>query len=373
MATALYFPFARCLDEIALKQAVLLYDEVLFVDPVSPQARDALYVHEARAADVDPRITRAWREAATHYERLAAEGIVRTVDARGLVDGARADALVAGGLAADEQASEIFHGRRRWQMLAARVPPSALDGRFAPRPGPDGWFGDQVVELPYWVGSSVALTYALAACHEAGAVPLTDSIAHHGLLLRRLARAGEYEQLPGLRAQPPSPYRRQQIALRVIDELAPAHALRAMSFDELIVYRAHSAQARRELSDWIDELNRKAYSQPWDEDLEHELRAIAAQAAQIAAQPGRWGAAVAAARGTLSPGQMITDALGMVSLPTLAAFVIPHVSLVGALAVGGAVAGKSVLSASAAAIDAFVASQPAEKNAVAYLLGAGRR
>lgn len=373
MATGLYFPFSRCLDQVALKQAVLLYDELLFVDPVSPQARDALYADEARAAHVDPRITAAWIAASQAYELLEQAGIVRTVHS-GVLDGQRADVLVAGGLEADRRVSSLFHGRRRWQMLEARVPPSALDGRFQPRFGrASGWLGDPVVEVPYWVGSSVALTQALELAHVNDASLLTDSTPHHELLLRRLAWAGEADQLPGLHASPRSAYRRQQIALRVVDTLAPAAALATMSFNELLVYRHTSANARADLNAWIDDLDAKAAGQPWDPALEVELKAIAAQAAEIAARPGRWGGAAAASKATLSPGKMITDALGMAGMPALAAFVIPHVSLLGALAIGATVAGKTLMVATASAIDVLVKARPAEQNAVAYLLGAGHR
>jgi hypothetical protein len=115
---ALYFPFSRCLDETALKQAVLLYETLLFVDPVSPQARHALYVDEAGAAGADARITQAWVAAAEHYDLLAREGIVRTVDAAVLQNPQRADTLVANGLAVDldlNGAGVMFRGRRRWQ------------------------------------------------------------------------------------------------------------------------------------------------------------------------------------------------------------------------------------------------------------------
>jgi hypothetical protein len=32
---ALYFPFSRCFSELTLKRAVLLFDELIFVDPIA--------------------------------------------------------------------------------------------------------------------------------------------------------------------------------------------------------------------------------------------------------------------------------------------------------------------------------------------------
>src|SRR4029077_3299641 len=145
------------------------------------------------------------------------------------------------------------------------------------------------------VGSSVNLTYALAIAHETGAVPLTDSDAHHRLLLRRLSTAAASDELPGLHARPPSAYRRRQIEMRIVDELAPASALQDMTFNELLDYRRKTQSERHELNQWIDELADKAYSGPWDSALDTEVDQIAEHARQLAASPGRWGAAVAAA------------------------------------------------------------------------------
>jgi hypothetical protein len=190
---ALYYPYSRCLDETALKRAVLLYDELLFVDPVDPAARSNLYLREAQAAGVDPAVSKQWLAAQSAYDLLQQHQIVRTVDSTVLRDRADADALAAAGLALDieinDSPSVLFDRRRRWQMLEARVPQSALDHKFRPRPGPRSWDGEPVVEVPYAVGASLALTYALAIAHELGVTPFTDQRAHDMLLRQRLRSA----------------------------------------------------------------------------------------------------------------------------------------------------------------------------------------
>src|SRR3954462_12229067 len=98
MSDALYFPFSRCLNQTMLKRAVLLYDHLLFVDPVATAARNELYVREAEASGVDPEVTAQWHSVHENYELLFQHGIARTVDAAALQDPAGADALVAGGL-----------------------------------------------------------------------------------------------------------------------------------------------------------------------------------------------------------------------------------------------------------------------------------
>jgi hypothetical protein len=37
---ALYFPFSRCLSPLTLKRALLLFDEIIFIDPI---AMDIVY------------------------------------------------------------------------------------------------------------------------------------------------------------------------------------------------------------------------------------------------------------------------------------------------------------------------------------------
>jgi hypothetical protein len=58
---ALYFPYSRCLDELTLKQAVLICDPWLFVDPVDSEVRSALYLKEAPNTHADPGISERWR------------------------------------------------------------------------------------------------------------------------------------------------------------------------------------------------------------------------------------------------------------------------------------------------------------------------
>src|SRR4051794_19940220 len=267
MSEALYFPFSRCLDELTLKRAVLLYDRLLFVDPVTPEARDALYLREQHA---DPTITQRWRHAQQHYERLAREGIAKTVTADVINDPEGIDALVADGLHVDIEINRtpgtLFNGRHRWKMLASRVPESMYYGRHQPKPA-EPFAGERIVEVSYAAGSSLSLTHAIAIAHELGATPLTDSKAHHELLLYRMrtsamAAASSGVQLPGMHAPPPGPpdaYLRRQIELRVIDALVPDKQPRGVHLGKLIDYRHKHASARRDLSGWIDKLATEAH------------------------------------------------------------------------------------------------------------------
>jgi len=357
---------------------VLIYDRLLFVDPVDPAARSDLYLREPRRTHTDPRISRRWLAARRHYDLLQAHGVVDTASASVLTDPALADALVAKNLEVDldknRAGATLFRGRRQWQMLAARLPPSALEGRFAPRPAARGWADERVVEVPYAVGASVTLTYALAIAHEIGAVPMTDMEDSHRLLLARLAAAAaDSGDAPALHAHPIDPYLRRQIEVRLVDELAPAPLLAKMDMSEVLDYRQENAQARAELSAWIDRLATQAQSRPWDDGMRVELERIAGHARELAAQPGRWRGALDTARGQMSTDRLAAAAISIAAPSTVTAVVAPHVSLVGALAVGGTAAVTTTSDALKAGVSKLLASRPAEQNAVAYLHRARRR
>src|SRR4051794_16573628 len=121
MPDALYWPYSRCLNDVALKRAVLLYDRLLFVDPVDPVARAELYTREAAASGADPEISQRWRDASASYDLLHQRGVVDTVDQTAVRDPEILDAFVDGGLRLDldtnDAAGLLFARRRGWQML----------------------------------------------------------------------------------------------------------------------------------------------------------------------------------------------------------------------------------------------------------------
>ncbi len=113
--------------------------------------------------------------------------------------------------------------------------------------------------------------------------------------------------------------------------------------------------------------------QPWSPELDAELERIAAQAREIAAQPGRLRGSVAAARRELSPGKLTVAAMAAAGTPTLRSVIAPDVSLLAALAVVGLAAWTAAGPAAGAALDALISRRPPERNAVTYLLNARRR
>jgi hypothetical protein len=67
MLSALYYPFSRCIDSCALKQLLLVFDSVTFLDPVPDEAWRAKLFRDLEVAE-DPRFC-TYR----HLEGLLAE------------------------------------------------------------------------------------------------------------------------------------------------------------------------------------------------------------------------------------------------------------------------------------------------------------
>lgn len=368
MPAALYFPFTRCLHEAALKRAVLLYDELIFIDSVAPDEREALYLREGTtlSRDLNQQLAARWRAAEPHYRLLEEEGLVRFVAPAELFDvDEAAEALVAG-LEVDlelNQCGDLFRGHRPWSILEQRVPAGAK-GPLAPwlrRGWSDKRLGETVIRVPYAVGSSVNLSLALAAAHMLGATPLTDHALQHELLRRRFASAAT-AQGPGLNAPVPSPLTRRLIELRVIEALTPAEALDLLSFERVLDYRREHADARAELTGWVDKLTEGVRERPWDPAFEGELREITEYASEVAARPGRWKHAAGAFKRELSTGAVVAAGTSAV-----VGAVAPGVSKFAAVVLGG-----SAAPAVKAFADGLREARAPEQNAIAYLLNAPR-
>jgi hypothetical protein len=229
VATALYFPFSRCLDDLALKQAVLLYDELIFADPVRPDERAALFrdaQNPGGHSDPGLELAERWRsQAELHYKLLERNQLVRVIDPTDVVPADAAYDLAIAGLEVDlgSNGGRRLFPNRVWNILERRVTSELLAHDDALRRWlPEGFDNSfrrgshPVLRVPYSVGSSLSLTSALAVAHAEGATIMTDSEPHHVLLLRRLRSAAE-DRVPGTKAPPASPTRRRLIELRLIE------------------------------------------------------------------------------------------------------------------------------------------------------------
>jgi hypothetical protein len=315
---ALYYPYSRTVSETTLKRAVLLYDEILFADPMSSRVRAGLFDIQQHLRYLPPNAATAlaeeWNLVSERYDLLEREGLLRLVDPAGAVEDAATGQLIAYALGADladPGVRTLFSTGypRMWSMLRTRIPRSAFDhlahqiparvlsgAEFGDRtpmamyldghPGATPNMGgvvfpddgrDYAALLPYLAGSSIATSTALALALSEDAVPLTDSEAHFRLLSVRMARAAaavpSAGQVPGLAARP-SGSRTQKTALvhqRVVDSVISHDDLAALSLEECLLYRERTAEERTQFRDFLRDVVRTTYAQPWSPEIEDQI------------------------------------------------------------------------------------------------------
>src|SRR4051794_35071627 len=127
---ALYYPYSRTVDETTLKRAVLLYDEILFVDPMSSRVRAGLFDVDEHLPYLPPNVARSlaadWQAVSGRYELLEREGLVRLIDPAEAVESPRSGPLIAQSLHADLDdpgLRDLFDDRypQMWSMLRSRI------------------------------------------------------------------------------------------------------------------------------------------------------------------------------------------------------------------------------------------------------------
>lgn len=91
---------------------------------------------------------------------------------------------------------------------------------------------------------------------------------------------------------------------------------------------------------------------------------------EIAALPSRWVLRAPPQHLHLQPSSVAAKTIELSGVATVTAAVTTHVSLLGALAIGGAALGSTGVTALAAGLSALSAKRTPEQNAVSYLLNA---
>jgi hypothetical protein len=267
MLSATYYPFSRCIDVSALKQLLLVFDGVTFIDPVTDDNWRA-FLMEERISQEDPRFA-SYQDVHRELDGLREEGAIRVVEPSVILAG-KADLISASALsdlsdpawcrvASNPESYELPHqhnaldGSATWQIFKPKMPDvfvEALDGddqlrRHLVECGDDkfAW------TLSYEAGSAISLSFHLAAADELCLAPVTDSLMHHQLLLQKSMR-DHY----GAAAQGPSPLTERaisqiahQTAFSLVGELLPGEMLAQVSLDEVLEFRREMAPHRDQL------------------------------------------------------------------------------------------------------------------------------
>lgn len=267
MLSALYYPFSRCIDGDALRQLLLVFDQITFLDPVDDeQWRAKLFRDLEKRAD--PRF-KQYRDLVAPIRDLHREGILVRHDPINLRS--LKSPITSEGALADLQDSEWrqvasnpaaynmpFEKRKRnaeqptWQIFPQKLPPRFIDALLS-----DRRLATHVIEsggseyawtVSYEAGSAASLNLHLAAAGELDLSPVTDSALHHQLLVRKLARS--LTSQPDWADPEQSAVRStlaKNAALQLVRQLLPRSALGQASFDEILRFRERTKGARTAL------------------------------------------------------------------------------------------------------------------------------
>lgn len=415
---AIYFPYSRTLDEVTLKRAVLLYDEILFVDPKTPKVRAGLYdvaQHQQYLPDdAAEALANEWSRISERYSVLEDAELLRFVDPSPVLEQQAVDELITGHLQADmldQQVIDLFADHApTWSMLRSRIPSSALQflsHQYTPRVlydenvhrpfdvidgqgyalfadgKPDQGFSlpgwqegrarpddrEWAAVVPFYLGSSIATSTALAVAVDTGAVPLTDSDAHFRLLSARFVRAAAkptpVSDMPGLTAtfSPAAAQKRALVEQRLVDSVLSRQDLESLSLVDVLRYRDETTEERQQYRTHVAEIVHRIRSQPWSPEVEAEIEGEL-RAAEKAMQ------ARSTAMKTIYTKLFKRTAIGLAvsSTPVLLTALFPGVSALWALLLGsGTLSG--VLAEPIKELASTWSDRQPDESGLAYLMG----
>jgi hypothetical protein len=280
-----YYPHSRPLSDETLKRAVLVFDEIVFVDPRTPRVYDGKFdeaAHQPHLPFDAARLQRLdWEESAATLEPLIQAGVARYVDPTPLLDDDLLQQAMTDSLQADMGSTDTFElfkaSPPAWSILRSRIPRGAfpfLHHQYTPRVlyaentgrpidssfgfhalfadgKPDQEYGmppypgatpevdaEYACVLPYYLGSSLSVSLAVAGCQLVQGFPFTDSLPHRSLLRQRLDRFVG----PGLEGELTHAETRHDLSL--LDAAISAETLSALSIEQVLEIRARVEEAR---------------------------------------------------------------------------------------------------------------------------------
>lgn len=262
--SAIYYPFSRCIDVAALKQLLLVFDSVTFLDPVTDDEWRA-YLMEEMIEDEDRRFAK-YQDIHHSLEELREEQAIRVVPPDCSRDN---DRLVTASALSDlsdpdwlrvasrPESFDMPHrryaadGSATWQIFKPKLPDEFLGvlsnteelRRHLVQ------VGDEYASytLTYEAGSAIALSLYLSAAEKLMLAPVTDSVMHHQLLLHKAMRT-HYGEAPSITPAPMPPKAVSQIAhqtaFSLVQGLLPRQILAQVGLQDVLKFRRETAQYR---------------------------------------------------------------------------------------------------------------------------------
>lgn len=256
---ALYYPFSRCLDVAVLKQLLLQFDSITFLDPVDD---DEWRNHLFKNIENEHGGYLGYRDLGQAMPWLRSTGAIR-VESPDRVESLQSDLTTYSTLsdlldedwisAANPSAYNLptqkFNDQPCWNVFKPKLPTGVIDALFR-----EERFRRHLLEcggddfawhLSYAAGSAVGINVHLAAADELSLAPVTDSRLHHDLMLWKLRRnasqavtSAAIDRVTGALAT--------RAIFKVIDTILPAKQLELLSLQDILHFRDETAPLREE-------------------------------------------------------------------------------------------------------------------------------
>lgn len=311
---ALYFPYARSLDLTFLKQSILLFDQVLFVDPLERVVRENIGYSVAERDWVQ---ADKWRAVNEDYLALLDSGDVATVDSLSLVR--QYDGLLAQAMLADRDDAEFIRSaaelasRDYWGIYSDKIPSDSLLAEAATFTGTrfwchptqitspaEAWEQDKSTSeryrrmlhipsspfimsvahdyIPMACGYSVNINIALLLAELHGFVPVTDdptALRLLGLKHKRAANGIAAHEMPrsvqGFRRSPEYLQRYNAFGRTIAEALLPAGQLRERSVADIVRLKRNEQDAYERFRLLLLDFVSQTTSEPWSGAFEAEM------------------------------------------------------------------------------------------------------
>jgi len=263
---ALYYPFSRCLEISQMKQMLLLFDSISFVDPVEDE-----YWRSKLIRDIEPEHNgfKAYRNLSDCLPWLRKDGIVKIVDPQLLhtINNPLTTAATLSDLsdvnwkhAANPVKFSLptqYFGNNQlpcWNIFSQKIPSAIAEllrtEKTLSKHLLDDGGEEYAWSVSYEAGSAISINVHLLAADELGLALVTDSRLHHELMLMKLSR--NTESLPSsIRLVSYADRVAKHAVVQVLGQILPKQNLEHLSLEDIIRFRDDTANLRHELFDEI--------------------------------------------------------------------------------------------------------------------------
>lgn len=264
--SGLYYPFSRCIQPTSLKQMLLVFDEITFVDPVDDAQWRAKLFSDLESYDtefahyqgVDAALPSLIQQGCIkrfdpapniNGRSLAAESALRDLNDPNWLQAASAPQKYG-------MPSISLDGNHSWQVFKPKLPSQFLTALYA-RPDirrhllgeGDDWSS---WSLSYAAGSAIGISLHLDIADELNLAPITDSPMHHRLLLMKMARTLNTNNAVTPVADDIVRSLTVELASTLLSHVLPEEQLQRTTFEEIILFREETASLRKHFVDDIE-------------------------------------------------------------------------------------------------------------------------